>query len=57
MEKIITRVSLFRWGVKKWQEEVNAALKEGGWRLGECWISQPRVRILCYARLFQAKKD
>lgn len=56
MEKIVVRISLFRFGVQKFQDEVNALLDSGEWRLGECYITQPRVRLICYARLLKVDK-
>jgi hypothetical protein len=53
MEKIITQIALFRFGVNRFEKKVNEHLADG-WNLKELSIVKNWLRIICYAVL---KKD
>lgn len=53
MEKLITHVSLFRFGVRQFTDEVNAYLKDG-WSITILSIGKVGwFRVLCYALLIK----
>ncbi len=51
--KLITQVALFRFGVKRFEREVNSHLEEG-FSLDKISIEKKGLRFLCWALL---KKD
>lgn len=53
MQKLITKVALFRCGVKKFTKEVNQHLDEG-WSLTSLQIDKKGFRIVCWALLERA---
>jgi hypothetical protein len=50
MQKLVTKVALFRRGVRKFTEEVNLLL-EDGWRIANISIEKRGLRIICCALL------
>ena len=51
MNKIIVRLSLFRFGINKFEHDVNALLDKG-WKLDEFGVSKVGLfRFLCIAKL------
>ena len=55
MTQIITQVALFRRGVKKFEEEVNAML-DAGYTVQQISIEKRGLRIICLAVLVQNQK-
>lgn len=54
MTQIITQVALFRTGVKKFEQEVNAML-DAGYTIQQISIEKRGLRIICLAVLEQKK--
>lgn len=50
MTKVVTRVALFRFGVKRFTSEVNTLLADG-WKLDNFSIEQRLLRMVCIAVL------
>lgn len=50
MEKIITNVALFRFGVHRWERCVNAHLADG-WKSKQIYVEKKLFKIICYAHL------
>ena len=54
MTQIITQVALFRRGVKKFEQEVNAML-DAGYTIKQISVEKHGLRIICLAVLEQNK--
>jgi len=50
MQKLITQVSIFRFGVHHFENRVNSHL-ENGWEVAELSIEKKFFKIVCYALL------
>lgn len=52
MQKLICTTSLFRFGVKKFQRDVNYWLEQG-WTIDEFEVTKQGLRFLCVATLYK----
>lgn len=50
MQKLITKVALFRFGVRQFTEEVNLLLADG-WNLDSLTVDHHWLKIICVAVL------